>query len=416
MRQVNGTYVGEQKRLLDGIVRTEWNVKDLMIVSDWWAVYSVEAPILAGLDCARFRSPSFRTTQLCTDSPIIPSCTVEMPDSFVRGEGRLLQAARKNNELAAAVYKRAANVLALIQRAGGYDFPLETPEVVDDQPSTRALIRQVGADGAVLLKNSAVLPLSTTQPLSVTGFFATTALAHGGGSASLNAHHRVTPLSGIQERFDHVSITPGVAAHCQVPLPDETLMSSCTVDFYNPDGTLVESRSLGTAYLTGLDRYPKALVSGWTAKMHFTLKPPVTSPHVLSLASPSVTSLSLDGQYLCETAANPPNASDFIHCASHRLAVNVTVDLEAGKEYRVVIDYKSTDDVLFASACSMNGIKFGFLALEDEDKVIQNAVKDAERTGVAVVVVGHGSVSGLSVQIMLSFAPSLSQPYARLLR
>lgn len=50
--QLNGMYVGEQKRLLNDLIRNEWGIDDVMIVSDWWAVYSLAPAVLAGLDRA----------------------------------------------------------------------------------------------------------------------------------------------------------------------------------------------------------------------------------------------------------------------------------------------------------------------------------------------------------------------------
>jgi hypothetical protein len=42
--------VGEQERLLQSIVREEWGAKDMMIVSDWWGVYSTTEAVLGGID------------------------------------------------------------------------------------------------------------------------------------------------------------------------------------------------------------------------------------------------------------------------------------------------------------------------------------------------------------------------------
>lgn len=323
-------------------------------MSDWWGTYSVDRAIMAGLDCEYHVTYSLSAEA---------RGAVEMPDSFHRGNGKLLAAAQDDENLAKAVFDRARNVLRMIKRAGGYSLEPERPEVAEDIPETRQLIREVGAEGMTLLKNTGVLPLSPKTKTVVAGTYATVALAHGGGSASLDAHCKITPADGLRDAMDEIVVVPGPVPYLYLPLPQSDVFSSsegagtCKVDFYNPDGSLVESRTLNTTFLTALDRYPKNLVAGWTAKMSFKLLPKTTGTHALTVASPSSAKLSINGQYVCETDPNPVRRDDFMQLAFHKCCVNSTYTFEGGKVYDVVIDYVSTEELFYSTACALNGIR-----------------------------------------------------------
>ncbi|EYB68605.1 hypothetical protein DEIPH_ctg019orf0018 [Deinococcus phoenicis] len=59
------------------------------------------------------------------------------------------------------------------------------------------MIRRVGAEGTVLLKNAGgLLPLPAGAKVAVIGSNAATAQIMGGGSSQLNAHRRTLPLAG----------------------------------------------------------------------------------------------------------------------------------------------------------------------------------------------------------------------------
>jgi beta-glucosidase len=74
-----------------------------------------------------------------------------------------------------------------------------------DNPKHRALIREVAGQGLVLLKNDKdVLPLKKSdvkgKKIALLGL-AKEALIHGGGSASLHAHYRISPWDGLYSAY-----------------------------------------------------------------------------------------------------------------------------------------------------------------------------------------------------------------------
>jgi beta-glucosidase len=98
-------------------------------------------------------------------------------------------------------------------------------------PKCQKLIREAGARSIVLLKNDQdILPLSHEKTkgkkIALIGY-AKNALAHGGGSASVNAHYKVTPEDGQTTAFgDEVEFSYAKGAHFErlfPPLPLEGL-------------------------------------------------------------------------------------------------------------------------------------------------------------------------------------------------
>lgn len=100
---------------------------------------------------------------------------------------------------------RVSNLLRLMERVGKFSDRKATPaEQAIDLPEHRSLIREAGSEGMVLLKNKDdILPLTPKSgtKIALLGPLADYAAAHGGGSASLNCHYKVTPLQAFTERL-----------------------------------------------------------------------------------------------------------------------------------------------------------------------------------------------------------------------
>src|SRR6266487_3782349 len=122
---VNGIAVSENPYLLTEILRHEWGY-DGVVVSDWfWSVKSTAASVNAGLD-------------------------LEMPEPQWRGE-KLLQAVERGEVEEATIETSVRRLLQLLVKAGLIEHPQAGPEQDIDLPEHRALIREAGAEGCVLL-------------------------------------------------------------------------------------------------------------------------------------------------------------------------------------------------------------------------------------------------------------------------
>lgn len=99
----------------------------------------------------------------------------------------------------------ASAVIKLLQRTGKLDDRRVTPaEQAVNLPEHQNLIREAGAEGIVLLKNQDnILPLdvSKVKKIALLGPLAKYAAAHGGGSASLNCHYKVSPWDAFEKRL-----------------------------------------------------------------------------------------------------------------------------------------------------------------------------------------------------------------------
>lgn len=106
---------------------------------------------------------------------------------------------------------RARAVVKLLKRTGKFDDRrADVAETAQDLPEHRRLIRQAGAAGIVLLKNENVLPLEKKKlkKVALLGPLAKYAAAHGGGSASLNCHYKVSPFDAFSAGLaDEIDIT-----------------------------------------------------------------------------------------------------------------------------------------------------------------------------------------------------------------
>ncbi|RPA99465.1 hypothetical protein L873DRAFT_1683653 [Choiromyces venosus 120613-1] len=143
-----------------------------------------------------------------------------MPGPARRRGQNLLKAIKESNndpEILEAVKTGARHVLELIARTGKWGRFGEEPEVADDKPEHRALIRKAGSEGIVLLKNeNNVLPISTSiKKIAWIGPNANECIAGGGGSANLNPHYLTNPLDSIRAAVKEHNIEVNHETGCQ---------------------------------------------------------------------------------------------------------------------------------------------------------------------------------------------------------
>ncbi|ORY56324.1 glycosyl hydrolase family 3 N terminal domain-containing protein [Pseudomassariella vexata] len=199
---VNGTYCSENKELLEKILRGEWGW-DGMVMSDWFGVYSTTEAALAGLDLEMPGPTRFRGDQL------------KFNVSTDKVRTHILD-------------QRVKAMLEFIKKCSASGVKDNAPEGTADTPETAELLRRIGNEGIVLMKNEKnVLPLKKDRKTVVIGPNAKIATYHGGGSASLAAYYAVTPFTGISNKL---SIAPkytiGQYSHKLLPLLGYTSKSA----------------------------------------------------------------------------------------------------------------------------------------------------------------------------------------------
>jgi beta-glucosidase len=178
--KVNGHHADSQTFLLQQVLRGEWGW-DGLVMSDWGGTNSVAAALNAGLD-------------------------LEMPGpTRWRKVEDVLQAIKAGEVSEQTIDVRTLHVLQFLERQKCFDDPKIPDEQAINKPEHQALIREAGAKGIVLLKNNGgVLPLTKEKvqgkKIAIFGL-AKECLSNGGGSASVNAHYKISPWDALSETW-----------------------------------------------------------------------------------------------------------------------------------------------------------------------------------------------------------------------
>ena len=176
--RLNGEYVQESSRMLTKILRDEWGY-DGFVVTDWTGTRNTVQQIIAGNDNLQ------------------PGNTQQVKD--------LLAGIERGDISMEVIDQAVARILRYIvktPRFQGYKYS-DAP----DLKSHAAIVRQVGSEGTVLLKNDAnALPLKGNKTVSLFGITSYNMIAGGTGSGFVNKAY-MSQLSDALEA-QGFSLTP----------------------------------------------------------------------------------------------------------------------------------------------------------------------------------------------------------------
>ena len=191
--KLNGPYAVQNHELLTTIVRDEWGWKG-MYVSDWNAGDDAVAAMLAGNDMLQPGQPKqYEAILAAAKSGKLP---MEVLDANIK---RILEYVVKTNSFKGYKYSNEPNLKAHAQ-----------------------VVREVGADGIVLLKNNGILPLTShlsllTSKLRVALFGCTSYDWISGGSGfggTSVGHYTVSLVEGMRS-VGYEVYKPLIAAYTQ---------------------------------------------------------------------------------------------------------------------------------------------------------------------------------------------------------
>ncbi|KAF3001609.1 hypothetical protein E8E14_006395 [Neopestalotiopsis sp. 37M] len=212
--RLNQTYACENDHLLNGIIKTELGFPGY-IMSDWYATHSGAKSINAGLDLNMPGGYSVETTSTNPDLSYWGSNITTMVQSGEITEDRLDDMLRRILTHYPTTDPSLGYSFAAWSDALSY-MPTPYPVARDVRKDHAKLIRQIGAEATVLLKNTGnILPLQK-KPLSI-GVFGNDAadpvdslvysapfdigtLDIGSGAASVRHTYLVSPLEAIKKR------------------------------------------------------------------------------------------------------------------------------------------------------------------------------------------------------------------------
>ncbi len=264
------------------------------------------------------------------------------------------------------------------------------------------LVRRVAAASSVLLRNEGpVLPFDAGRvgSIALIGPNAVYPVIQGGGSAIVAPVTVSTPAVALPAALAgraSVTVAPGCRTWATVPEPVAGSISDpltgepgLRLEFRAGDGTLIRHEHRISTQLAWWDEgLPPGV--GWgedgTIVLLTRFRADVTGQHLIGVAGVGHLTLTVDGAVVADTVTPVP--ADPVQTMTRPGAVRAAVDLRAGQEAEIRLDFRPADGIDGPLAISL-----GIAADEDEDTMIAEAVRAAARSAAAVVVVGSAEAA-----------------------
>ncbi|KAF2648083.1 glycoside hydrolase family 3 protein [Lophiostoma macrostomum CBS 122681] len=375
--KINGRHVDAQSKFLTDILRKEWGYEGL-VMTDWGAASTIEG-VKYGLD-------------------------LEMPGPPRQRTAEAVQAALKEGRISASdIDQRVLSTLSLLKKVGKFsDRRYAKKEEAIDRPEHRALIRKAGSEGLVLLKNDRnLLPIDIkkSKRIALLGPLANYAAAHGGGSASLNCHYKVSPYDAFSQRLgDSVEIAHSKGAHIFRVYPE--LEADCTNDNGNPG---FSAEYFETPSIEGkpfrVEEFPRGYFTTMmntyaigTRSVRFTtnFRPSVAGNHYLSFSGIGPSRLYIDDKLVADQQQSTRDAMAFFLGVQHE--IRFQYNFASTKSYRFVIETHPSppENAELYLMEDQTSIHLGFIPqTEMEQDVLTEAVELARDADLAICFVGN---------------------------
>lgn len=322
---------------------------------------------------------------------------LEMPGTGRYYSQRAIRGALANGKLGEEVIdQRVAEVLNLISVTGKFEHPEIIAECAVVNPEHSRLIREAGAQGIVLLKNQdGILPLhpKSIKKIAALGL-AKRCLAHGGGSASVNAHHKITPYDALEKTLGtETKLLYAEGAHMHRTLP---VLAENLTDLQGTAGLTLTKYSLGnpekvdavstvqTSRYMSLGQAPssKVIIEGT-----FTTKE--TGHHQLELSSIGVATLCINGELIMSARGGTADPVAFLQ--ENAEGQRCFFEFKQSESYAIKIELKpeaNKSGLLLLNGAM--GVSLGMMeqstAERDHLTPAIEAAKDAEA---AIIFVGN---------------------------
>lgn len=375
---VNGTHCDSHSSLLRDILRGSWGW-DGLVMSDWGGTNSVVDALRAGLDLEMPGPPKVRKFSVIKEA----IQNGELPEDII-------------NDRARAVLQLALKLEAFGQ---GDAFPIHKEKAQHNE-----FIRQSGTYGMVLLKNEdGILPLSRkkvrAKRIALIGY-AKDALAHGGGSASVAAHYKVTPEEGLKAALgDEVELIYAKGAHRErllTPLSSNEFTGKVigadgapgfTLSLFEPEkeNTVVTRNGWVSSLYSPLgsnESYQKII----ELLGYFT--PTETGEHYIACSGFGPTQVHVEGELIFEQEKNTADPMGSLFNAAPEPEVRYR--FTAGRTYRIRIRSEPPLNLGIEILEGRSGVRLGFSPVSSHDADLQGeAVRIAKEADYAVIFTGH---------------------------
>jgi beta-glucosidase len=364
--RLGGTFAADHHRLIHDILRTEWGF-DGLVMTDWFANHHTDQSVTAG-------------------------CDLEMPGPTRERGAKLVAAVQEGRVSADAVRACARRVLNLAARLGRFADPTVHAERAEDLPEHRSLIRRLGVEGTVLLKNDqAQLPLALQpgQKVALIGRAATVPQIMGGGSANVNAHYRSAPAAELSAACPGVSFThhTGADIHRYVPV----LVQPVTFDIYaTPDlsGPVVGQDTVPNSEVLWVGTLPQGIARGQAFSARTTLRyvADAGGTHAFSLFAAGPCRMRLNGETVIDFWDNWRSGGTYFTQGCDEIVHTRT--LQAGDVLELVVEHSTQIPSSAGEVQSgFHALRIGAARLLGETEIAQ-AVDAARYADVAIVFAG----------------------------
>lgn len=166
--RVNGTYMAENRLLLDDVLRKQWGF-DGAVVTDWGAINDRVEGLKAG-------------------------CDLEMPYSFGRTDAEIVQAVKNGTLDEKILDKTCERLLSLV-----FAYTENREEVLFDREMDHKKAGKIAEECIVLLKNEdEVLPITPEKKVVFIGEFAAKPRFQGGGSSHINSYKVTSAMDAVK--------------------------------------------------------------------------------------------------------------------------------------------------------------------------------------------------------------------------
>ncbi len=311
---LNGIHASENHWLITDVLKKEWHFPGL-VMSDWDSCYSTLGMANAGLD-------------------------LEMPIAVFYAKDKLQPLLNSGQIQQATLDDKVARLFTVAFSMGWFDHPQADPSIQPDDPQNNQTALAAALDSITLLKNEhAFLPLdrSTLKNIVVVGPTADPAVVSGGGSAQVTAFHPVSIYRGIKALAGekvNVKRIPWIPPGLTHDMLDHTPSSSTwKAEFFtnqNLEGTPALTRADPRINFTWPRHSPAKGIphDHFSARWTGTIRVDTPGPVLLACSGDDGFRVFLDGKPILNA------------WSTHALIEkSVTLPLEAGRDYPVVIEY-----------------------------------------------------------------------------
>ncbi|PYH82960.1 glycoside hydrolase, partial [Aspergillus uvarum CBS 121591] len=377
--RVNGTYVADDPRLVNQVLRGEWGF-DGVVVSDWMGVYSTADSINAGVD-------------------------LEMPGP-TRWRGEKLARAVNDGQVAEQVVDESARrILQLACRLNRFKHPEEPLEDAVENPERDDFICDTGAEGMVLLKNENILPLPKGVTVALIGHHAMEASLGGGGSARVDSLHAVSPIEGLNQAGFQVKAVPGVPVFSSLPHADPSIMYSSHTKTQAKEPVKLEwfnghvvgknpvfSETKEQAEYMIKEKWPDQLNQDYCTRMTFDIRPLSSGDHMLSIISTGPAVCYINGDKVFERSQETDLRPESFYFFKSKLERGFTYPMQAGQSYTLMLESWNTDPLILHAkplfGRMFQGSALRFHEFIDIPRKIEDARAIAQEVEYAIVCVG----------------------------